>query len=438
MNNTYKFSQFNFVDSVLTSDIIIFNCYSGAIIRVDLDTYDKIIYNRFNELSETTINDLLKRGIIVSRQLDENNKIKSQIRFEINNVLSSSANYVIAPTMKCNLHCYYCFENSYKLSHDYMSHDIADKVVDFIIGSLNSNFKRLDIGWFGGEPLLCYDTLIFIGTKIQSKIAKDIEFTSRITTNGILFTEERCKELVSRCGLKAAQITMDGLVDNYCKAKCAACTDYNSVIENIVKCAYLTKISVNYNATKDNIDDFLSLSKILLCDNNLRGKIRIVLSRVKPYNRDLLHDHLFSESEFIFVKEQLINKLQEMDMSQVDVATNLKRVRPCSVMRFNDGAIDPFGNLYKCEHFLGQEQRRLGDVINGWYYNHEYMSNSMGVEDVRCSSCCFYPICGFAICHELHQLVGSEEKCAYYDVMKFRSLALIKKYIGGEHNDSGA
>ena len=62
-----------------------------------------------------------------------------------NDVLKNSsekiANIIIAPTLECNAHCFYCFENGYRKGS--MSHETADALVDF----LEQRWNRRKIGY---------------------------------------------------------------------------------------------------------------------------------------------------------------------------------------------------------------------------------------------------------------------------------------------------
>jgi len=438
MNDFYKLSKYNIIADENKDSFLVFNNYTGAIAWVEKDIYNKFIENEsFESNIIDGFNDFIGAGFVVSKELDEYNRVKSQVRFEINNAVSESSNFVIAPTMRCNLNCFYCFEKANILPKDDMDEEMANKVINFILKSLSKHTKHLNINWFGGEPLLKYDILIKIGKTIKESLPKHIEFSSRIITNGVLLTKERCESLVKDCNLVSAQITLDGEEKQHCKNKGASKEDYINVLQNIKDCANLLDVLVCLNSTKNNIQDMYNLSKYLLIDSNLKGKVRIRLVRVKNYTGGQFSSICFTSHDFAEENTKFFEYLQKLDPSQQNNEMAFERVRPCGVMRFTDGAIDPKGNLFKCEHMLGQESQKQGDVVNGWYYNENYMSNSMGIEDKRCSECPFYPRCGFALCIGLHPLTGKETKCNYYDYMMYRAKNYVKNFEkGGKENET--
>lgn len=107
---------------------------------------------------------------------------------------------IVNLTDQCNLRCPYCFtcHNERKASLD-----VLKGTVDFLIkeGERVGYPKQAEksIAFFGGEPMLMYDSLIvpFIHWIEDSGVAKEYNFTFSITTNGTLLNEERIKFLWS-------------------------------------------------------------------------------------------------------------------------------------------------------------------------------------------------------------------------------------------------
>ena len=88
-------------------------------------------------------------------------------------------------TSDCNLACKYCFV---KQKPEYMTYEIAEQSIEWLKENYKAKNKdgKLDIVFFGGEPLLCYDDII---VPIVNKY-KDIA-TFSITTNGVLLDEDK-------------------------------------------------------------------------------------------------------------------------------------------------------------------------------------------------------------------------------------------------------
>ena len=96
-------------------------------------------------------------------------------------------------TNNCNLNCLYCFEG--EKNKESMPVDIAKKAIDWLFrDDVSGTFPKVDVTFFGGEPLLEIDTIKAIvpyARKRASAIGKSISFST--TTNGVLFTKELAK-----------------------------------------------------------------------------------------------------------------------------------------------------------------------------------------------------------------------------------------------------
>ena len=96
-------------------------------------------------------------------------------------------------TDSCNLACKYCFVQQ---KPHFMTLDTAKKAVDFMVNNfkkaeeLGYGQKEINLTYFGGEPTLCWDSIIVPLTEYIKNNYKDI-FNLNMTTNGTLLNEER-------------------------------------------------------------------------------------------------------------------------------------------------------------------------------------------------------------------------------------------------------
>lgn len=120
---------------------------------------------------------------------------------------SRALGLIILPTEQCNLRCQYCYE---RFSVGRMPHSLVDGIKRLLSQRI-PDLHYLELDWFGGEPLLAYDTIRDVSTHVASLLAPrtDIEYRSHITTNGFLLDTEKVQELYL-CGVRSYQITLDG------------------------------------------------------------------------------------------------------------------------------------------------------------------------------------------------------------------------------------
>ena len=92
----------------------------------------------------------------------------------------------------CNLRCRYCFadEGAYHSEREFMSEQTAKRAIDFLIEN-SGNRKVLEVDFFGGEPLMCLQTIKNVVYYAKEKAAaKGKKFLFTTTTNALLLGDE--------------------------------------------------------------------------------------------------------------------------------------------------------------------------------------------------------------------------------------------------------
>lgn len=95
----------------------------------------------------------------------------------------------------CNLRCRYCFadEGAYHSEREFMSEQTAKRAIDFLIEN-SGNRKVLEVDFFGGEPLMCLQTIknvVYYAKEKAAKVGKKFLFTT--TTNALLLNDDAIK-----------------------------------------------------------------------------------------------------------------------------------------------------------------------------------------------------------------------------------------------------
>lgn len=115
-------------------------------------------------------------------------------------------------TEKCNLRCGYCIYNEMcEKSRDFgerdMTLEIALKAIDYA-KSHSTKTKELYVGYYGGEPLINYDTMIRSMRYAMEKIT-DRKVYFSFTTNAVLLNKKMCQELSEIPNLSVT-VSLDG------------------------------------------------------------------------------------------------------------------------------------------------------------------------------------------------------------------------------------
>ena len=92
----------------------------------------------------------------------------------------------------CNLKCKYCFaeEGEYHGRRALMSYEVGKKALDFLVKNSGSRIN-LEVDFFGGEPLMNFQVvkdLVAYGRSLEEPYHKKFRFT--LTTNGVLLNDD--------------------------------------------------------------------------------------------------------------------------------------------------------------------------------------------------------------------------------------------------------
>ena len=95
--------------------------------------------------------------------------------------------FTIFLTQRCNLACKYCYIEK---KPETLSQDMAKKIVDFIFAKSPQD-ATIDIGFFGGEPLLEFNLMQVLTKMIVNHSGYDANrVVMRVVSNGTIFTKE--------------------------------------------------------------------------------------------------------------------------------------------------------------------------------------------------------------------------------------------------------
>ena len=293
----YKLSDF-VVKIRYMGTTLYFSCLSGELVEVsDFDrAYEYLVKHWFY------VDCCINEKIIVPKL----HKLIKALRLNQN---KSITEFQIFTTTKCNANCFYCYES--ELQKISMNRITADRVVDFIIKRASG--KKIQIIWYGGEPLVNSDIIDYISKKLSSK---GIGYASSIISNGLLLTDSIIDRARNLWHLKNARITLDGTEEVYNRIKAYNTTSKNPfslVLSNIEKLAnFGVKITIRINVGQYNIKDVFDLVS-QLCDrykdvqlvnfmirnlrntgsnHNIEGNMHIQAQLLKQIMQiqDLIHD----------------------------------------------------------------------------------------------------------------------------------------------------
>lgn len=420
-----KESNYNFIYKY-NDEYLIYNSLKNFLAIISKSELSKF---RCNKLSLDEISQFKYGGFLIDDNFDELNYIKF-------NLLSSRYNnrslgLTLAPTLDCNFDCVYCYEkeNSEKF---YMNGDVEDRIVDFVRTKAKES-DRLDVSWYGGEPLLAYKTIDRLTSEFL-KITDDynLKYSAYIITNGYLLNESMAKKL-SKWRIQGMQITIDGDKKNHDSKRFLkdGGQTYEKILKNLKEAyKYLVNVSLRINLDEKNIGSEKSIiDEINTFDKE--HKIKPYIARVRNEN-DTYDDEIcidqqkFDEYEYNFYRNQNINLVD--------------RIYPKTIRNFctadlkNSYVINYNGDIYKCWSDIGIEEARvakLGDKtledIN--YFNYFKYMLFDPTEDDECKNCKVLPLC-MGECPYLR--TNKKKECSKYKENLRNVLISSAKYMQGK------
>ena len=276
----------------------------------------------------------------------------------------------------CNLNCEYCFasQGKYQGERAVMSYEVGKRALDFLVEN-SGNRHNLEVDFFGGEPLMNFDVvkkLVAYARSIEKEKNKNFRFT--LTTNGVLIDDDVIE--FANKEMSNVVLSLDGRKDVHDRYR----VDYagNGSWEKIVpKFQKLVKARggkgyyMRGTFTHQN-PDFLEDIKVML---NL-GFNELSMEPVvcaKGDKNELTED----DKKIVFEQyEKLAELMLEKDTEgkpftfyhyMIDLTGGpciYKRISGCG-SGTEYMAVTPWGDLYPCHQFVGDEKFKLGDIFNG-------------------------------------------------------------------------
>ncbi len=331
---------------------------------------------------------LLQKGIFVCDDADETEAyIRKREEYE-----RSSGEYTITinPTLACNMSCWYCYESHKNMPA--MSADVKQSVLLLIDKLLADNkLKRLNLSFFGGEPLLYFDKVvvdIINHAKMQCK-AFDAKLSIHFTTNAYLLTDNVLKHLE---GLDVSfQITLDGgkqVHDSVRKTKGGEPT-YARIVEHIHQTLSRGfSVGVRFNYTAKSIPSFIDVVKDFShLPQEQKHLVNFTFQRVWQDN----------EGDASQVEQQVEHIERAFEQAGLFVNNAKSYIVPyCYADGVNTAVVNYNGDLFKCTARDFAPKSKEGTLAaDGTLRWNERLRKRMSIRhgSDTCLQCRIYPIC---------------------------------------------
>ncbi|MBQ2153578.1 MAG: thioether cross-link-forming SCIFF peptide maturase [Oscillospiraceae bacterium] len=276
----------------------------------------------------------------------------------------------------CNLNCSYCFASQGKYHGDraLMSFEVGKRALDFLVEHSGAR-RNLEVDYFGGEPLMNFQVvkdLTAYARSIEQAAGKHFRFT--LTTNGMLidddvidFANRECYNVV---------LSLDGRreIHDRFRVDYAGNGSWDRIVpkfQKLVRARGDRGYYMRGTFTHANPDFLKDIKTMLDLGFTQLSMEPVVCAPDDP--------SALTEEDKPIVMEQY-EKLADLMLERRRAGKPFTfyhymidlRDGPCIYKRISGCgsgteymAVTPWGDLYPCHQFVGEEKFRLGDVWHG-------------------------------------------------------------------------
>lgn len=276
----------------------------------------------------------------------------------------------------CNLNCAYCFasQGKYQGERALMSFETGKRALDFLVESSGTR-RNLEVDFFGGEPLMNWDVvkkLVEYARSIEKEKGKNFRFT--LTTNGLNIDDDVIE--FSNREMSNVVLSLDGRKEVHDRYR----VDYKGKgswdiivpkFQRFVKARGGKNYYMRGTFTHANPDFLEDIKQMLSLGFNELSMEPVVCAAGDP------SELTEQDKEIVFEQYEKLAELMLQKDKEGEPFTfyhymiDLKG-GPCIYKRISGCgsgteymAVTPWGDLYPCHQFVGDEKFRLGDIWHG-------------------------------------------------------------------------
>ena len=375
---------------------IVLDICSGSVHLVDDIAYDVIgMFSEHtkDEIVDKVFSDFSAKGETVTRedvaecydqvaQLKEAGKLFVEDSFEpIAGELKEKTSGVVKALCLhvahvCNLNCSYCFasQGKYHGERGLMSYEVGKRALDFLVE--NSGPRRnLEVDFFGGEPLMNFGVvkdLVKYARSIEKEKNKNFRFT--LTTNGMLIDDDVI-DFANR-EMSNVVLSLDGRkeVHDRFRVDYSGKGSFDTIVPKFQKLVekrggknyYMRGTFTHRNP------DFLEDIKTMLDLGFRELSMEPVVCAETDASALTKEDLPLILSQYEKLGELMIDKRRAGDPFTFYHYMIDLQGGPCIYKRISGCgsgteymAVTPWGELYPCHQFVGEESYSLGNIWDG-------------------------------------------------------------------------
>jgi len=385
MIHQYKFNGRNIVLDVCSGAVHVVDDPTYDIISMfetnDLETIKKAVTEKYKDRDDVTEKDI-ENCYAQLLEMQKNGQLFTSDSFEpMAGTLKARTSGVVKALClhiahTCNLNCSYCFasQGKYHGERALMSYEVGKRAFDFLIE--NSGTRRnLEVDFFGGEPLMNFDVvkqLVAYARSIEKEKNKNFRFT--LTTNGVLVDDDVIE--FSNREMSNVVLSLDGrkeVHDRY-RVDYAGNGSWEKIVPKFQKFVN-ARGGKNYymrgtftHANPDFLEDIKTMLDLGFSELSMEP---VVAASDDPAALTEADKPVVMKQYEDLAKLMLERDKEGKPFTFYHYMIDLKG-GPCIYKRISGCgsgteymAVTPWGDLYPCHQFVGDEKFKLGDIWSG-------------------------------------------------------------------------
>ncbi|MBR5174212.1 MAG: thioether cross-link-forming SCIFF peptide maturase, partial [Clostridia bacterium] len=276
----------------------------------------------------------------------------------------------------CNLNCSYCFASQGKYAGEraIMSEEVGKRALDFLIENSGTR-HNLEVDFFGGEPLMNLDvvkSLVAYAREREKECGKNFRFT--LTTNGVLIDDDLI-DFANR-EMSNVVLSLDGRkeIHDRFRVDYAGKGSFDKIVPKFQKLVEARGGKDYYmrgtftHANPDFVNDIRTMLDLGFNELSMEPVVCAPDDPSALTDEDLeIVKKQYEELASLMLERRKAGKPFTFYHYMIDLSGGpciFKRVSGCG-SGTEYMAVTPWGDLYPCHQFVGDEKFKLGDIYNG-------------------------------------------------------------------------
>ena len=276
----------------------------------------------------------------------------------------------------CNLNCAYCFasQGNYHGDRGIMSFEVGKRALDFLVEN-SGNRTNLEVDFFGGEPLMNWQVvkdLVMYARSIEKEKGKNFRFT--LTTNGVLVDDDVID--FANKEMHNVVLSLDGRkeIHDAVRVDYAGNGSWERIVpkfQKFVEARGDREYYMRGTFTHANPDFTKDINEMLRLGFNKLSMEPVVCA---PEDASALTQEdlpVVLEQYELLAKDMLEKEKEGKPYTFYHYMIDLKG-GPCIYKRISGCgsgteymAVTPWGDLYPCHQFVGDDKFLMGNVFDG-------------------------------------------------------------------------